>query len=156
MYANDNDDVVLFIDGHSYGASTTEWNDPMAYWYHKLGYLQDSTYKVFIKCPASSDYPADSIADFVYSAGVYYQIVTSYNQTFNNMRVAALPISKFHSTGFSMADGTAGSRWFPNTAANLRFRHNNRCNGLYGDGHVQDLPESAKGYVAYEDHDLCW
>ena len=43
------------------------------------------------------------------------------------------------STGFIMSDGKTTNRWNPDSGRGLVTRHNNKCNGLYGDGHAQTV-----------------
>ena len=140
MYANDNDDKAIFYNGGEYHLQSGEakYKDPMAYWYHKEGYLTDSTYRVFIKCPSSSEYPTDSVADYVFSVGLFYRIGYM-GQKHNGISAVVAPMSNALSTGFIMSDGKTTNRWNPDSGKGLVTRHNNKCNGLYGDGHAQTV-----------------
>ena len=142
IYGNDHEDHVLLINGQDCGNAFSAWKSPMAYYYDKFGYLSDPNAKVYIKCPAASEYPNDSIEDFVYSVGAFYKIKNDGTQ-FNGKNVCTRSFALYRPNGFIWADGNPGNRTNPNNGAGLRYRHNNKCNGLYGDGHVQDLPADA-------------
>ena len=158
MYANDNDDKALMI----YGGHTGSWCNyasPMAYWYDKEGYLKDSTLKVYIKCPAGTEYRDDSIEDFNFSKDICTAFGNDGTEILADVACCVRPVSSYKSTGFIWADGATAHRTNSNDGLTLEYRHNNKCNGLYGDGHVEDIPKKASTGAAadYGDgtvHDL--
>ena len=160
MYANDNDDKVLLISGWEQPKFTVS---PMAYMYDRTGYLkQNGNYTMWIKCPAGDqEFQTISIEDFNYSvdAGNAVFSDTTMISPVNGAAYwcSARSLALFKPTGFIWADGTTSQRTDPNNGLNLKYRHNNKCNGLFGDGHVQDLPAEAGDGSHYGDgtvHDL--
>ncbi len=159
MYANDNDDKVLLISGWCQPNYTVS---PMAYMYDYTGYLkQDGNYRMWIKCPSAEDNQNVSIEDFNYSVDAYNAANSDgiMNSPVNGAAhwCSARSLALFKPTGFIWADGTTSQRTDPNNGLNLKYRHNNRCNGLFGDGHVEDLPANAGDGAHYGDgtvHDL--
>ena len=54
-------------------------------------------------------------------------------------------MSRLKSNGYIMADGNPGvNEPYDHKGTYEDWRHNNRCNAIYGDGHVQDV-STAKG-----------
>ncbi len=153
IYANDNEDHVLLLNGQDYGSAFSEWKSPMSYYYDKFGYLSDPD-QIHIKCPAESEYPTGSCEHFNYSVGAFYAIQNDGTQ-WNGKNVCTKSFALYKPSGFIWADGKPGNRTNPNGGADLRYRHNNKCNGLFGDGHVQDLPADAvNGWAEGNCHDL--
>ena len=146
MYANDNDDKVLLIRGNQYDKFS--YKSPMAYMYDYTGYLKDSTYKVYVHCPAGEEYQTSSIEDYNYSydAQSSFSDGTKIKSPVDNttdVPCGARSLALFKPTGFIWADGATAHRTACNNGTTLKYRHNDKCNGLFGDGHVQDVPKSA-------------
>ncbi len=161
MYGNDFKDRILFIDGNGYDRTGFEWKQPTVFWYNKYGYTRDKTYLTTTKCPMQDDEwrTNTGMMDYVYSIGLWNKMKTQADgATFvYGAKYACLPASRMVSSGYILCDGQPTARTTPqvDTTINLLYRHDKKCNGLFGDGHVENLTEMAKyGFYADGDHDL--
>jgi prepilin-type processing-associated H-X9-DG protein len=58
-------------------------------------------------------------------------------------------------TGYIIADGRYDNASDPGGYGDHElWRHNNKCNGIYGDGHVQDVKDPKPGAREGGDRDL--
>ena len=160
LYSSDNNDNVCFFSGASRKAKT-EWKDPNGFYYDQWGYLSDPKCLTYIKCRSEQQYPNDALLDFVFGI----DICLSWDQeghTYNGAVCSITPVTNLKPTGYIMADGkptTNGNPGCNGSGANAygnheKWRHVKRCNGLYGDGHVQDIMLPQGLYEANGDRDI--
>jgi prepilin-type processing-associated H-X9-DG protein len=102
-----------------------------------------------------------SIEDFNFSQDICTAFGEDGTEILAGVACCVRPVSSCKSTGFIWGDGATAYRTNANLGLTLEYRHNNRCNGLYGDGHVEDIPKKASTGAAadYGDgtvHDLFW
>lgn len=141
MYANDSNDHVFFQRSRN---GSTQWRDPMSYWYNEWKYLP-SDLKTYGRCPSDNN-PAGW--DYVESMAMNVQLVIRIDTStlvFGSQKLYAPRISLFKNSGYVFVDGTAGTSWNPLENSSLEsWRHNNKANALFGDGHV-DIVHTPKG-----------
>ncbi|MFA6817055.1 MAG: prepilin-type N-terminal cleavage/methylation domain-containing protein [Lentisphaeria bacterium] len=145
MYANDSDDRVFF---QVYRRWQTSWCDPMSYFYDKWKYLPNDM-ETYGRCPSDNN-PAgwEHVESMAMNQQVLIRVLSSTEQ-FNGQNIYAPKITEFKNSGYVLVDGTAGCNWNPIENGNLEsWRHNNKANALFGDGHV-DIVHTPKGVTTY-------
>ena len=154
IYANDYDDkFIMFLGGTNAQAG---WQNIQTYWYGEWGYLKSDN-KTFNRCPADN-LPAEAEyhTAFVYGYDIIWEMLgANPHPLYKGTYVAYPNVTNLKSTGYIMADGLYTSTGHPgNSGEYEEWRHNNKCNGLYGDGHVQDVKEKPGTAAADGDRDL--
>ena len=163
IYASDYDDTACFFWPSQ--SATTKWHNAMSFYYDQLGYLSDPDCKIYSKCPSETLYHNDWPIDFVWGIDICWcwNIVSAapygYLKYGKEDWCCVTPVSNLKSTGYIMADGKPGVLGNPNCnpgqyGNNEEWRHVGRCNGLYGDGHVQDISLPRGLYVSDGDRDI--
>ncbi len=152
LYANDyNDSFVMFACGQD---SESGWShSAQPYWYIQFGYLNDE--KTYNNCP-SYTVGTNYHTAFVYGFDIIWEMMglnprPKYKRTY----VAYPNTTNLKTSGYIMADGDWTTGGHPgNNGLYEDWRHNNKCNALYGDGHVQDVKEQKGTTNADGDRDL--
>ncbi|MBO7742409.1 MAG: DUF1559 domain-containing protein [Victivallales bacterium] len=153
MYANDHDDNIIMFRGATY--PTLGYATAWCYYFDNWGYLPGAqgTYNT---CPAGSPGIYTSHFGFVLAPDAYYGNAkhNAYNGI-SDLWAAITPITNLKSSGYMIADGRYDNASDPGGYGDHElWRHANRCNGVYGDGHVQDLTDPRPGYRENGDRDL--
>ena len=150
IYANDYEDHAGFFNGPILGA--TESKSPLVYYYNKLGYISDPDGVVWNTCPAAT-LPEPTRFAFLWTCDIYYKpdVIlagdgwimggsVAQNQNKSVLKLSAPLITRLKPNGYIMADGNLGvNEPYGETGAYEAWRHNDRCNAVFGDGHVADV-----------------
>ena len=152
MYANDNKGSVIYFQDVRINA--TEYYTPQTYFFNKWGYLSDPTTMNFSNCPSYS--PSDGVFKFVWGFDIYYSTPREWaKEGGSTLRYWTTRLTNLKPSGYTMADGAYGVQSCPGEQGNNEdWRHNNKCNALYGDGHVQNIDEPKGTRNSGGDRDL--
>ena len=155
IYSVDHDDQVWIAYATARG-NWSEWKSPLAYVYNLWGYLP-SDCKTFNRCPSDAAPSGYEYLDaFVYGIDLLYKC---YNAPVDDKGNTTVKITDMKTSGYIMADGKMTTSMNPGEYGQHEvWRHANRCNGLYGDGHVQDLtePQNTNPRTVGGDRDLLY
>ncbi len=152
IYANDYDDTfALLCSGMGGDIGWTDVATP--YWYDDWGYLKGGR-EIYGQCPSYSN-PSEHASAFVWGFDIIWEMMGPTPRPKYKGTYAAFPrVTNLKTSGYIMADGPYTTDHPGNSGEYEEWRHNNKCNALYGDGHVQDIKE-AKGTAAADgDRDL--
>ncbi len=153
LYANDNEDQVIMFRGATYPELSykTAW----CYYFDSWGYLPGAQ-GIYNTCPAGSPGIYTSHFGFCLAPETYYRApkTSNYNGV-SGLWAAIVPITTMKATGYIIADGRYDNASDPGGYGDHElWRHNNKCNGIYGDGHVQDVKDPKPGAREGGDRDL--
>ena len=155
MYAQDNNDYIVIFRGSTYGS--TGWKTPFLYYYgDKWGYLPGTT-GIYNTCPAGNPGNYSSHFGFVVAPDAWIRDIANNKNDFSTDGIYSSlpPVTDLKPSGYIFADGYYSVASQPGgMGENELWRHNNKCNGIYGDGHVQDVSTPQGTGWSSKDHDL--
>ncbi len=156
IYANDHDDYAGFFTGPALGS--VDWGCPMLHYYCKKLQYMPLDDKV-IHCPSQTADTGGNI-HFVFHYDIWYNPTQIIEGTWTGaggaacVKLSAPLIARLRPTSYIWADGNIWYAGEPYVADGTfeEWRHNNKCNALFGDGHVADVTTPKGTMIANKDH----